>query len=136
VIRRVCRILHKRVRFPRIGRKAGHTKEKFVFVDDISDAEIDSSEDDNERLLYAVQHRDHKHQYRLRIHHAIIDHRRCIQFRKVYSNTVTNETRHSRENTLPPLGVLVRNNLSTTPGMITPRFNNCSGIIPNPCKIT
>lgn len=78
MIRKVCRILHSRVRFSRIGRKAGHTEKKFVFVDDISDAEIDGSEDDNERLLYAVQHRNHKHQYCLRIYHAIIDHRRCI----------------------------------------------------------
>ena len=31
-----------------------HTEEKFVFVDDVSDAEIDSSEDDDQRLLYTV----------------------------------------------------------------------------------
>jgi hypothetical protein len=67
----------------KVRRKMVRTEEEFVFVHDVSDTKVDSSEDDDQRLLNTIQHRDDEHQNRLRIHHAIINHRWCIQLCKI-----------------------------------------------------
>jgi hypothetical protein len=60
------------------------TKEKFVFVHDIGDAEVECSKDHDLRLNHAVRDSDHKDQDRLRIHSSIVYHRGSIQLSKIY----------------------------------------------------
>jgi hypothetical protein len=59
------------------------TEQKLILVDHIPNAKVDGAEYHDERLDNAVQHRNHKHEDRLRVHHPIVDHRRRVQLRKI-----------------------------------------------------
>lgn len=59
------------------------TKEKLVLVYKVRSTKIYGAKNEDEWLGDAVQERDHENQDSLRIHSAIIDHRRCVQFSKI-----------------------------------------------------
>ena len=65
------------------GREGWLTEEKLVLIHQVPNTEVQSTEDENGRLDNAVQHRYDEDENGLRVHDAVIDHRRCIQLGKV-----------------------------------------------------
>lgn len=59
------------------------TKKKLVFVYKVRSTKIYGAENEDEWLGDAVQECDHENQDSLRVHSAIIDHRRCVQLSKI-----------------------------------------------------
>jgi len=63
--------------------KALRTKQKFVFVNDICDSEIESPKDHDLRLNNAICDGNHKHKDSLWVYSSIVDHRRSVEFSKI-----------------------------------------------------
>ena len=61
----------------------GHTEEELVLVDDIRNAEVDSSKDENERLDDTVKQCDDEDENGLWVDDPVIDHGRGIELGKV-----------------------------------------------------
>jgi hypothetical protein len=63
---------------PEQGDRRKRTEQKFVLVDDVPNAEVDGSKDDDERLDDAVKQRDNKHKDRLGVDDTVVDHWRGV----------------------------------------------------------
>ena len=81
-IRTVCRRL-KMIQFSEDSSQVRHTKEEFVLVHNVAYAEVECSEDQNERLNDTIEYRDDEDEECLRVNCSIVDHWRRIQFCKV-----------------------------------------------------
>ena len=59
------------------------TKQQLVLVDNIRDAKISGSKDENERLHDTVKERNDEDEDGLRVDDAVIDHRRSIELSEI-----------------------------------------------------
>ena len=59
------------------------TEEKLVFVHKICGTKVYGAEDEDEWLRNAIQQGDYEYQDSLRVHSAVINHRRRVQFSKI-----------------------------------------------------
>ena len=78
-----CRILYQCEYNNLVQSEHPLTKKKLVFVYKVCNTKIYGAKNEDEWLGDAVQECDHKNQDCLRIHSAIIDHRRRVQFSKI-----------------------------------------------------
>lgn len=61
-----------------------HTEKELIFVDDVGNAKVQRTEDQNERLCDTIQQRDGEDEYGLRVDNAVVDHRRRDELGVVY----------------------------------------------------
>ena len=78
----VCRILYH-CKYNDVQSKQLLTKKKLVFVHEICGTKVYGAKNEDEWLGDAIQEGNHEYQDSLRIHSAVIDHRRRIQFSKI-----------------------------------------------------